>query len=118
MESETSHVGCGHTVRSSPAFPKHLACTLTVFRYLSYNEVTLTSAAGDSKLKSSECKRLGYLHNCFIRMPTEVQIVEARFCRAEQSVIYEVLSVLAATPDTCSWPQCKEKGAVWARVTV
>ena len=45
----------------------------------------------------------------------EVQIVEARFSRGEKSVIYEVRSVQATAPDTYSWPQRKDKGAVWAR---
>lgn len=112
VESKTSSSGCGHMVRSLVAFQKPLACALrTVFGYLSHKEVTLTSTTKDSKLKSSECKRLSYFHNCFIMMPTKVQIVEARFCRAAKSVIYEVRSVLAAAWDTCSWLQHKDKGA-------
>ena len=99
--------------RELTGIPKPLAHTLrTVFGYLSHNELTLTSTAGDSKLKSLESKRLDYFHNCFMT----VLIVEAKFGRAEKLVIYEVRSVLAAAPDTCSWPQCKDKGAVWACV--
>lgn len=44
-------------------------------------------------------------------MPTKVQIVEARFCRAAKPMIYEVCSVLAAAWDTCSWLKHKDKGA-------
>lgn len=47
LESKTSSTGCGRTVRSALAFLKPLACLLsTVFRYLSCNEVSLTSTAG------------------------------------------------------------------------